>query len=30
MDLLKIIKVLIQENTLIYVGYITIIHEPKE
>ena len=30
MDPLKTAKVLIQENTLTYVGYITTVHEPKE
>ena len=30
MDLLKTAKVLIQENTPAYVGYITTVHEPKE
>ena len=30
MDLLKTAKVLIQENTFIYVGYITTVHEIKE
>ena len=30
MDLLKIIKILIQENTFIYIGYITTVHKPKE
>ena len=30
MDLLKTAKVLIQENTFTYVGYITTVHEPKE
>ena len=30
MDLLETARVLIQENTPAYVGYITIIYEPKE
>ena len=30
MDLLEMAKVLIQENTLTYVGYITTVHELKE
>ena len=30
MDLLKMAKVLIQENTFIYIGYITIVYELKE
>ena len=30
MDPLKMAKVLIQENTFAYVGYITIIYELKE
>ena len=30
MDPLKTARVLIQENTLTYVGYITIIYTPKE
>ena len=30
MDPLKTAKVLIQENTLAYVGYITTIYKPKE
>ena len=30
MDLLKTAKVLIQENTLAYVGYVTTVYELKE
>ena len=30
MDPLEMARVLIQENTPAYVGYIIIIHEPKE
>ena len=30
MDLLKMVKVLIQENTFAYVGYITIVYELKK
>ena len=30
MDLLKMAKVLIQENTLAYMDYITTVHELKE
>ena len=30
MDLLKIIKVLIQENTFASIGYITTVYKPKE
>ena len=30
MDPLETARVLIQENTLAYVGYVTIVYEPKE
>ena len=29
-DLLEMARVLIQENTPVYVGYIIIVHKPKE
>ena len=30
MDPLEIAKVLIQENTFAYVGYVTIVYKPKK